>query len=761
MKRRTLLLTGAGSLGALIVGFAALPPRSRLGDPALLDAPDGVALNGWIRIGLDGQVQLAMARAEMGQGVHTALTMLVAEELDVAVEAVQRVPAGFDAIYGNVAMLLAGLPLHPREREPGQQSTTAVAAEWVLHKLGRELGLNATGGSTSVADLWGPLRLAAATARAKLLGAASLEWRLPVAEMHCRDGVVSHPSGPNARFEALAARAALTPVSGVEPKPRSAWRVLGRSVPRVDAPAKVDGSARFGLDVRPPGLLFAVIRHAPALGGSPGAVDVAPAMALPGVERVVRLPPYGPLGGADAAMAVVGRSTWHALQGARALRVQARGRVAGALDSAAIAHTLAATARAGGGHAFYTRGDVDAALAGAARRVEALYEAPYLAHATMEPPNCTAQVADGRVTLWLPTQVPGLARSVAARVAGVAEDAVTVHATYLGGGFGRRLDVDVVAQAVRIAIECGGRPLMLVWPREEDIGHDFYRPAAAAWQRAGLDADGRLLALDLHGAGDAIVPRWLERVLPALAGPLDLPDKTTAEGLYDLPYAVPHQRIAHSATHSGVPVGYWRAVGHSHNAFFSEGFIDELAFAAGADPLAFRRALLAEAPRHLAVLDLAAERAGWGTPLPAGRARGVALHQSFGSVVAMVVEVSARDAAPHVERVVAAVDCGTVVNPDGVAQQLESALLFGLAAALHGRIDIEGGVVRQRNLPDLGIVTLANTPQIETHIVPSERAPSGMGEPGLPPVAPAVANAWYALSGQRLRRLPLVAGGGA
>ena len=757
MKRRTLLLTGAGSLGALIVGFGLLPPRSRLGDPALLDGADGVALNGWIRIGLDGGVQLAMARAEMGQGVHTALTMLVAEELDVAVAAVQRVPAGFDTIYGNVAMFVGGLPLHPREREPGQQTATARVGEWVVRKLARELGLNATGGSTSVADLWQPLRAAAATARAKLLGAASLEWRLPVAELRCRDGVVSHPSGPRARFEELAARAALTPVSDVEPKPRSAWRVLGNPVLRVDAPAKVDGSARFGLDVRPPGLLFAVIRHAPALGGSPGAVDVAPALAVPGVERVVRLPSYGVLGGADAALAVVGLSTWHALQGAHALRIEARGRIAGALDSAAIAHTLAATARAGGGHAFYTSGDVDTALAGATRRVEALYEAPYLAHATMEPPNCTAQVADDRITLWLPTQVPGLARSVAARVAGVAEDAVTVHSTYLGGGFGRRLEVDVVAQAVRVALECAGRPLMLVWPREEDIGHDFYRPAAAAWQRAGFDAGGRLLALDLHGAGDAIVPRWMARALPAFASPLELPDKTTAEGLYDLPYAVPHQRIAHSATHSGVPVGYWRAVGHSHNAFFSEGFIDELAFAADADPVAFRRALLTDAPRHLAVLDLAAQRAGWGTPLPAGRARGVALHESFGSVVAMVVEVSARNDAPRVERVVAAVDCGTVVNPDGVAQQLESAVLFGLAAALHGRIDIEGGVVQQRNLPDIGIVTLADTPVIETHLLPSTRPPSGMGEPGLPPLAPAVANAWFALSGQRLRRLPLVA----
>ncbi|MCB1996365.1 MAG: xanthine dehydrogenase family protein molybdopterin-binding subunit, partial [Rhodoferax sp.] len=543
--------------------------------------------------------------------------------------------------------------------------------------------------------------------------------------------------------------------SGVQPKPRSAWRVIGQPVPRVDTPAKVDGSAGFGLDVRQPGQWFAVIRHAPALGGSPGAVDVAPALTLPGVERVVRLPAYASAGGADAAMAVVGRTTWHAMQGARALRLEPRGRPAGNLDSAAIARRLADTARDGGGHAFHARGDVEPSLTRAHRQVEALYEAPYLAHLTLEPPNCTAQVVDGSVTLWLPTQVPGLARAAAARVAGVAEDAVEVHVTYLGGGFGRRLEVDVVAQAVRIALECGGRPVQLVWPREEDVGHDFYRPAAAAWLRAGLDTAGQVTALDWHSAGDAIVPRWMARALPALAGPLELPDRTTAEGLYDLPYAVPHQRIAHTATHSGVPVGYWRAVGHSHNAFFSEGFIDELAHAAGADPLDFRLRLLADAPRHRAVLERVAERAGWGELLPPGRARGLALHESFGSIVAMVIEVSARDGRPHAERVVAAVDCGTVVNPDGVAQQLESAVMFGLAAALHGRIDIVDGVVRQKNLPDQPLLKLADTPAIETHLVASERPPTGMGEPGLPPVAPALANAWFALTGQRLRRLPL------
>jgi isoquinoline 1-oxidoreductase beta subunit len=751
-RRRTLLLAGAGTLGALVVGFGLLPSRSRVGSAALLASPDGVALNGWLRITPDGTVQLAMPRSEMGQGVHTALAMLVAEELDVALDAVQLVPAGQDALYGNVAMFVSGLGWHPREREPGQASIQVRASEWAVAVIAGALGINVTGGSSSVADLFDPLRLAAATARAKLLGSASLDWRLPVAELQCRDGVVSHRSGDRAHFGQLAERAAITPVSDVQPKPPSQWRLVGSAAPRTDLPAKCDGSARFGLDVRQPGQRYAVILHAPAIGGSPGRVDVQAAMALPGVERVVRLPPYA---GSQHALAVVGRTTWHALQGAQALVVDWRPRPAGHLSSDAIRSHLEATARQGGGHVFHARGDASEAMAGAARVVEALYRTPYLAHVTLEPINCTARVADGRVDVWVPTQAPGLARAVAARVAGVPEEAVTVHVTYLGGGFGRRLEVDMVGQAVRIAIETGGQPVQLVWPRHEDIGHDFYRPAASAWLRAGFDASGALLALDLHSAGDAVTPRWMERALPFLPSPGELPDKTTAEGLFDLPYDVPHQRMAHTATRSGVPVGYWRAVGHSHNAFFSEGFIDELAHAAGADPLAFRLALLGDRPRHRAVLELAAAQADWGTPLPAGRARGLALHESFGSIVAQVLEVSLDTAGPRVHRVVAAVDCGTVVNPGIVAQQMESGVLFGLAAALTGRVDIVDGVVQQQNLPDLPPLTLAQTPQIETHIVPSTRPPTGMGEPGLPPVAPALANALFALSGQRLRELPL------
>lgn len=763
LTRRFLLLSGLGATGALMLGWAGLPPRSRLGSASLLPADGGeLSLNGWIKVSPDGSVSFAMPFSEMGQGVHSALALMVAEEMDIAPARVRPVQAPHDAIYGNVAMFVGSLPLHPTSTEPGHLTTGARLGQWMVRKVARELGIAVTGGSSTVADAWEPLRLAAATARAQLLGAASLRWKLPVAEFEVQDGVVRHAAGgEHAHYGELAAAAASTPPSEVRFKPREQWRFIGKPQPRIDAPAKSNGSARYGLDVRAPGMVYAVVRHAPAIGGVPGRIEARETMKRAGVERIVRLPP---LAGSTDAVAVVARTTWHARQGADALEVDWRPPPGGTLESAAILDRLEADARAAAadddGFGFHSRGDGVEGLAKAAQKLEALYRAPYLAHATMEPMNCTARVAaDGRVEVWAPTQVPTQAREAAARVAGVDPEQVTLHVTYLGGGFGRRLEVDVICQAVRVAMETGGRPVQLVWPREEDFGHDFYRPAGAALLRGGLDEHGHLLALAIHSAGDAITPRWMERTLPRLAGPVDTPDKTTAEGLFDLAYDVPHQRMAHLATHTGVPIGFWRSVGHSHNAFFSEGFMDELAHAAKADPVAFRLNLLQTMPRHAAVLKLAAEKAGWGQPLPAGRARGVALHESFGSIVAQVLEVSVETVdgkkRPRVHRVVCALDCGTVVHPDGVAQQVESSVVFGLSAALAGRIDIVGGQVQQKNFPDYPLLGMRDAPVIETHWVDSPRAPTGMGEPALPPVAPALANALFVLTGQRLRSLPL------
>jgi isoquinoline 1-oxidoreductase beta subunit len=720
-----------------------------------------VVFNGWIKIKADGGVVLAMPRSEMGQGVHTALAMLVAEELDVPLLRVSLEQAGADTIYGNVAMLVGSLPFHPLEVDdyaaegaPKVRLAKVRMGEWMMGKLARELGINATGGSSSVADAWEVLRMAAATARASLLGAASLDWKLPVDELSVKDGVISHPSGPSAHYGELAKFAAVTPPGEVTLKSRKDWKLIGRSAPRLDIPGKVDGTAVFGLDVRLPGMLYAAVRLCPMLGGSAGAIQANAVLALPGVERVVRLPGYA---GSTAGLAVVGKTWWQAQQAALAAPVDWQQRPAGGLNSRDIEKALEAALGREEGYAFYVKGDAGKAEAGAARRVEALYRAPYLAHAALEPMNCTAQVKEGKVWLWAPTQVPQMAVAIAARVAGVALEDVHLTVTLLGGGFGRRLEVDCVGQAVRVALECGGRPVQLIWSREEDTTHDFYRPMQVARLSASVNSDGQI-SLAIKSAGDAITPRWLERNLPALAGPVDTPDKSAAEGLFDLPYGFASQKMSHVSTRSGVPVGYWRSVGHSQNAFFSESFMDELAWDAKRDPLAFRRSLLADAPRHLAVLELAASKAGWGGALPVGRARGIALHEAFGSIVAQVVEVSLLNGAPHVHRVVCAVDCGTVINPGMVAQQMEGSVIFALSAALHGRIDIEEGVVRQKNFPQYKMVGLAQSPLVETYLVPSERAPGGAGEPGVPPLAPALANALFSLTGKRLRALPLALG---
>ena len=756
MKRRTWILGGLGAMGALIVGWGVMPMRSRLGKPEhMLPAQAGeVAMNGWIKIAPDGSVVMAMARAEMGQGVHTALAMLVAEELDVPLPRIRLEQAGPDSIYGNVMAMRSALFFHPMDMQGEVLPAKIRVTHWLLDKTVRELGLNLTGGSSSVSDAWDHLRLAAALARATLLAAAAEAWKVPVAELKVVEGVIQHASGKKGHYGEFAKGTLTQTVKDVKPKERKDWKLIGSAAPRTDIPGKTDGSARFGIDARPEGLVFATVRQSPMLGGSLGSLDVKAAMAIPGVERVVQFQPYA---GASAGFAVVGKTTWHALQGAAAVEAVWKQRPLGALNSQEIQSQLSQIAQTQDGFSFYEKGNFKTALGKAHRVVEATYSAPFLAHATMEPMNCTAQVKDGQVTIWTGTQVPDLARAAAAQVAGVAIEKVTLHGLLLGGGFGRRLEVDYVAQAVRVAMDCGGRPVQVVWSREEDTMHDMYRPMLVAHLKASVDVPGSFSALSIQSAGDAITPRFLERVAPALAGPVDTPDKTAAEGLFNLPYGFAHQHMTHVATRMGVPIGNWRSVGHSHNGFISESFIDEIAYESKQDPLALRRALLKDAPRYLAVLNLAAEKAKWGSALPAGRARGIALHESFGSIVAEVAEVSLIDGKPRVNRVVCAIDCGTVVNPNIVAQQMESAVIYALTAALYGKIDIVDGVVQQTNFNNYPMVKLADAPVVETYILPSTGHPTGVGEPGVPPLAPAVANALFVLTGKRQRSLPLVA----
>jgi isoquinoline 1-oxidoreductase subunit beta len=754
MKRRTWLLSALGATGALVVGWGVMPARSRLGAPELMLPTQGdVALNGWIKIAADGAVVLAMPRSEMGQGVHTALAMLVAEELDVPLNRVRLEQAGGDSIYGNVAMLVASLPFHPLDSEGEHKPTKIKMGEWLVGKVARELGLNATGGSSSIADLWDPLRMAAATARASLVQAAAAAWKVHITEITVAQGVMQHASGHSAHYGQMVAAASGSTPSGIQTKSREKWQLIGQAAPRTDTPSKVTGQATFGLDVRLPGMLFAAVQMCPMLGGSAASMDTKDALALKGVSKVVPLDAWG---GGTAGLAVVGQTTWHARQGVQAVKVQWQAPATGKVDTLRIQAELLKALNEENGFTFHEQGVPNQAEKAAATRIDALYQAPYLAHATMEPMNCTAQVKDGKVEIWVPTQVPQMARDMAAKVAKVDVTQVTVHVTQLGGGFGRRLEVDFIGQAVQVAMACEGQPVQLSWSREEDMKHDFYRPMHLAKFQASLDDKGEVTSLRIKSAGDAITPRWMARAAPHLSGPIDMPDKTASEGLFDLPYGFASQHMSHVATKSGVPVGFWRSVGHSHNAFFSESFIDELAAATKQDPLAFRLKLLKDAPRYAAVLKLAADKAAWGTPLPAGRARGIALHESFGSIVAQVAEVSLADGQIRVHRVVCAIDCGTVVNPGTVAQQMESSVVYGLSAALFGKIDIVDGVVQQGNFPTYPLVSLSQAPVVETHIVPSTRHPAGVGEPAVPPLAPAVGNALFTLTGKRQRTLPLV-----
>lgn len=761
LKRRHLLLGGLGAGGALLLGWGLMPPRQRLrGLQPLATGPGQQALNGWLKIGADGSVVVQLAKSEMGQGVTTALAMLLADELDADWAHVRTEMAPIDAIYNNITTVVDGLPFHPDDHGLLQRG-----AAWLTAKTMREVGLMATGGSSSVKDLWGPMREAGASARAMLVAAAAQGWGVAAADCRVERGVVRHAaSGRSAGFGELAARAAQQPLpQAVTLKTAAQFTLIGQPLPRREAAAKQDGSARFGIDTLQPGQRYASVLMCPTLGGTVASFDAAAAKGLPGVLAVVELPASH---GASGGVAVIAATPWQAMQATQALVVRWNAGPAAGLSSAGLHQQLVQALAADDGFAYFKQGDAAAAMKQAVKTIQADYTAPLLAHATLEPMNCTVLFKPasggqaGSAEVWAPTQVPGLARWAAAKALGLDSEQVVMNVTLLGGGFGRRLEVDFVAQAAHIARALPGQPVQTIWSREQDQTHDFYRPPCVARYQAGFDAQGRLLAWTAASAGPSIVQQFLQRQfgLPG-AGP----DKTTAEGAFDQPYEWPAARISHHIVALPVPVGFWRSVGHSHQAFFKESFIDEAAHAAGQDPLAFRLALLAKHPRHAAVLQRAADKAGWGQPLApaadgARKARGLALHQSFGSIVAQVAEVSLDPAAPkriRVHRVVAAIDCGLAVNPNTIRQQMDSAVVFGLGAALYGEVTLDNGQVQQSNFHQQPLLRSSECPLIETEIMPSTEPPEGVGEPGTPPIAPAVANALFALTGQRLRRLPL------
>ena len=740
-SRRGFVLGTLAAAGALVVGWSLLPPRQRLHAAPPASLPDQTfPLNGWVMVSADGRVTLMLARSEMGQGVMTSLAMLVAEELDVPLSAIDFMQAPIRTIYGDVTIAAEGLPFHPDDH-----GLLKRGVQWITRKAMREVGVMVTGGSSSVRDSWQPLREAGAAARARLLAAAAQTWKVPVDTCTTRAGRVLHSSGRSASYGELAESAAAVGDVPFKVKDPSQFKLIGLPVHRVDTPSKVNGSARFGMDIRLPGMRYAMVAMCPVFGGKLQSFDAARVDTMPGVERVVAL--KADRSGAPDAVAVIADTRWHAMQAIAKLSVTWDEGPAAQMSSEAITESLRRVLDQDTGFTYYHRGDVGALPT--TKQISAEYQAPFLAHAAMEPVNCTALYEHGRLKVWAPTQSPSVAVTAAARAADVNSDDVELQVTMLGGGFGRRLDNDMVAQVAQLARALEGQPVQLLWTREQDLAHDFYRPAAVAQMRGTLDAHSRLIGWETRSAGGSPVQPMLQR---AFGLPMAGPDKTTVEGLYDHPYEIPNQQVSHVIVDSDVPLGSWRSVGHSHNAFFKESFIDELAHEAGVDAIEFRRHLLEAHPRHLAVLNVAVQLAGVAAK---DRALGVALHESFGTIVAQVAEVSVDGPTIRVHRISCAIDCGTVINPDGVMQQVESSVALGLTAALQGEIAISEGRAQASNFHDYPLLRMGEMPEVRVEILPSTEPPTGMGEPALPPVAPAVANAVFKLTGQRLRSLPL------
>ena len=702
LSRRGFLATSAAIGGGLVLSLS-LPF-----DGTEAATSEDFAPNAFIRIGSDGEVVLTMPYVEMGQGTYTSIPMLIAEELDVSLKQVrlEHAPPN-EKLYVN--------PM---------------------------LGVQATGNSNAMRGGWQPLRKAGATARIMLVEAAAKRWGVDAKTCRAQEGEVIHvPTGRKLRYGELAADAAKMPVpASVVLKSPDEFKLIGTPVKRLDTPSKINGTAQYGIDARPPGVKIATVAQSPVSGGRVKSLDDTAAKAVKGVRQIVRL---------DDSVAVVADHMGAAKKGLEALKIEWDDGQNATLSTEDIAKELE-QATLGSGVVAQNIGDADKAMASAATRLEAIYQVPFLAHATMEPMNCTVHFRKDECEIWLGTQAIARVQAFAAKAAGLPVEKVIVHNHLIGGGFGRRLEADVAIRAVEIAKQVDG-PVKVVWTREEDMQHDLYRPYWFDRISAGLDGQGKPVAWSNRFAGSSVISRWLP---PGFKNGLD-PDST--EGAINLVYDFPNFHVEYSRVEpKGISTGFWRSVGPSHNVFVVESFMDEMASAAKKDPVEFRRALLGKNPRAKAVLDLAAEKAGWGQPLPKGSGRGVSLQFVFGSYLAQVAEVEvAKDGSVRVRRVVCAMDCGTVVNPDTVQAQLMSGITFGATAALYGEITLKNGRVEQTNFDTYQMIRMNEAPVIEVHVVKSSEPPGGMGETGTSGAVPAIANAIFAATGKRLRKMPV------
>ena len=705
-SRRAFLKSSAALSGALVIAFWLPQGRNRL---AFAQAPAAapVSPNAFLRIGKDGTCTVLVKHLEFGQGVTTSLPMLVAEELEC-----------------DWSKMRAEL---------------APAGPEYAHTM---FGLQMTGGSSSVVNSYDQLRTVGAQARTMLMQAAASQWKVNVSEVRAEKGFILGPGGKKLSYGQLAEAAAKLPVpQKVALKDAKDFKLIGKPTKRLDSADKVTGKAVFGLDVQRKNLHTAVILHRPTFGSVIKSFNADKVKAIPGVTHVIEI---------RGGVAVVAKSFWAAKTGRDALVVEwdAAGPSA-TLDSAKLAEQMHATAKTPGKVA--KAGKPEAAQA-AVTKVVAEYDFPFLAHAPMEPLNCTVDFTGDSAEIWAGSQFQGVDHPAAAKALGLDPAKVKFHTMLAGGGFGRRANPasDYIVEACQVAKSLK-LPVKVVWTREDDIRGGYYRPVYVHRIETGLDAQNRIAGWNHTIVGSSIVAGTAFEPMMVKDGI----DPTSTEGVSDSPYAIPNLHVTLHSVDTGVPVLWWRSVGHSHTAFVMETMVDELAKAAGKDPVAFRRELLAAHPRVLRVLDLAAEKSGWGSALPRGRGRGIAVHEAFGSVCAQVAEVSLEGDAVRVHRVVAAFDCGLVVNPLTVEAQLQSAIAFGLSAALYGQVTFKEGRVQQSNFHDYPVLRMNEMPRVEVHLVPGGDKPTGVGEPGVPPIAPAVANAMFALTGKRARALPL------
>ena len=707
LSRRAFVKSSVAASGGLMLALSL--PKANAGLDPWTGEPSGTEISAWLTIDPNSQVTIRVAQSEMGEGVFTAMPMLVAEELD----------CDWSQVKAEYA-----------------RANRSVRENGVYKRMG-------TGGSGAVRRSREYLQQAGASARERLKAAAAARWEVPVAELRTEGGEVFHDaSGRRTAYGVLAAEAAAITLAE-EPAIRKAgeFKLLGTPLNRLDVPSKVDGSATFGIDVKVPGMVYAAYDACPVWGGTLAALDEAPALAVKGVKKVIRV---------EDGFAVIADSYWRARKGLEALSPQwDLGPNAGASSDAMRAEFKGDLDRRG--VVAHEEGDAYASLEGAETVIEADYDAPYLAHLAMEPVNCTVSIAKDRVDVWTGTQNPESVLGAAAEILGRAPETIHVHNCFLGGGFGRRSMPDFARRALAIAKALGNTPVKVLWSREADTRTGHFRPLAALRFKAGFDADGKPVALLNRSATHSILAGFRPEVVQNGL------DGSSTEGLENQPYDIANVSIEHHLKRTPVPVWFWRSVGSSQNGFALEAFIDEMAEAAGQDPLAFRQALLHKHPAMLKTLNLAAEKANWGRPMAPGSAQGIAIHESFGSICAQVAEVTVTQSGEvKVERVVTAIDCGNTVNPRTIAEQVESSVIYGLSAALWGRSDIENGQVVQQNFDRNRVVKMVEAPAVETHFSLSGGEHwGGIGEPALPPTAPAVVNAIYKITGRRIRALPI------